>query len=576
MASPFELHHEVKRGNTARVRELLRDGADLNATDRAGYTPLMYALESPAAGVELVQLLLNGGGAVAESSLVDGMHCNIASFCLRGGDPLKLALVLERGADLHYTRGPGYDALLDAAFSRNSDGDPRLLDILKILIARGVALNGVSSYQESALRVLSRVGRFDAVRLLLDAGADETQLAWTPLHRAVALGTLADLKALVEAGEFLEPVDWWHRTPWLVAVKTGDLEKARYLVGRGADSTVSGNGGAWPLDLAIESFHTPMLKWLIELGISVESTADCCITPLMAAVQAGNAEAVDVLIAAGANVDRQTPCGNALGHVQSRAIALRLLDAGADPADLSFEGRRAILGLEPQPDESLFDATPEDYRVAPTACWGDHNPELMDQPFWQAMIRAGINAYAGAQLTGGTRDDCPVWCAQRFGQSLTLLPDGRAIQIGGEHEDSYDSDFCIYNDVFVHHADGRIDIFCYPEDVFPPTDFHTATLIGDSIYIIGGLGYQGARRFGETPVYRLNTTTLQIRRIETTGEPPGWVSRHRAVLASPHEIRVWAGKIAAEVGETETYDDNRRACVLDVTRRQWRREPLPG
>jgi hypothetical protein len=34
---------------------------------------------------------------------------------------------------------------------------------------------------------------------------------------------------------------------------------------------------------------------------------------------------------------------------------------------------------------------------------------------------------------------------QRFGQSLTLLPDCRAVQIGGEHEDWYDADFCIYN-----------------------------------------------------------------------------------------------------------------------------------
>ncbi len=187
------------------------------------------------------------------------------------------------------------------------------------------------------------------------------------------------------------------------------------------------------------------------------------------------------------------------------------------------------------------------------------------------MIRAGINAYAAAQLIGRTRKDYPVWCAQRFGQSLTLLPDGRAIQIGGEHEDYYDSDFCIYNDVFVHHLDGRIDIFCYPKDVFPPTDFHTATLIGDSIYIVGGLGYGGSRRFGETPVYRLDTDTLQIRQIETTGEAPGWISRHRAVLSSPIEIRVWGGKIAADAGKTESYDDNQGAWVFDVRSRRWRR-----
>src|SRR5215471_1068781 len=188
MASPYQLHREVKRGNTARVLELLRSGAEINAKDRNGYTPLMHALQSPASSVELVQALLDRGGAVAQSTRFEGT-LNIAAVCLRGGDPFKLALVLERGADIYYTRDDGYDALMDAVFSRNADRDPRLLDILKILIARRVALNGVSSYQESALRVLYRLGRFDAVQLLLDAGADETLLAWTPLHRAVALGT---------------------------------------------------------------------------------------------------------------------------------------------------------------------------------------------------------------------------------------------------------------------------------------------------------------------------------------------------------------------------------------------------
>jgi len=407
------------------------------------------------------------------------------------------------------------------------------------------------------------------VKLLFDAGADESQLAWTPLHRAVALGTLADVKTLVEHSGCTEAVDLWGRTPWLVAVKTGDLEKARYLVDRGADTKVTGKGDVSPLELAIESFHTPMLKWLIEFGISVESSADCCVTPLMTAVETGNLEAVDVLIAAGADVDRRTPCGTALDRVQTREIALRLLDAGADPAELSFEGRRALVGLDPHPDESLIDVALD----TAAACWGNRNPELMDRPFWQAMIRSGIDAYAAAQLVGRTRDACPVWCAQRFGQSLTLLPDGRAIQIGGEHEDSDDPDFCIYNDVFVHHPDGRIDILCYPADVFPPTDFHTASLIGDSIYIIGRLGYQGTRHFGETPVYCLDTSTLQISRIETTGDKPGWISGHRAVLISPNEILVRGGKIPARAGEKETYDDNRDSYVLNVTGHHWRREP---
>lgn len=572
MAFPFELHREARRGNTERVHELLDGGAEVNATDPAGNTPLVYALKSPAAPVELVRLLLDRRGTVPEIHRFEGAQ-NIASVCLRGGDPAKLAAVLERGVSLHYSGNAGYDALLDAVFSRRANRDPHLLDVLKILIDRGVPLNRVSSYQESALRVLSRLGRFDAVKLLLDAGADELQLAWTPLHRAVALEDIAEVRALVEDGADLESRDWWERTPWLVAVKTGDLAKARYLVDCGADFTVTGRGGESPLNLAIESFHTSMLRWLVEFGVSVESGADCCITPLMNAVEAGNTEAVDVLIAAGADVDRKTACGTALRSVRTREVAVRLLEAGADPVELSFEGRRALLGLEPEPHELLFDATPEDFRAAPTARWGDHNPERMDQPFWLAMIRSGLNAYAGAQLVGGTRGDCPVWCAQRFGQSFTLLPDGRVIQIGGEHEDYYDPDFCIYNDVFVHHPDGRIDIYCYPEEVFPPTDFHTATLSDGSIYVIGGLGYQGSRRFGETPVYAVDICALGIRRIELTGEGPGWISRHRAMAAGPHEIRIWGGKIAAEAGGRENYEDNHGAWILDVVGRHWRREP---
>lgn len=90
------------------------------------------------------------------------------------------------------------------------------------------------------------------------------------------------------------------------------------------------------------------------------------------------------------------------------------------------------------------------------------------------------------QLTRAAFDDTdsldePVWCFHRFGKSITEFPDGRIIEIGGEHEDYYDPDFCIYNDVVVHYGGGRFEIFGYPEEVFPPTDSHSATLVGDVI-----------------------------------------------------------------------------------------------
>ena len=58
-----------------------------------------------------------------------------------------------------------------------------------------------------------------------------------------------------------------------------------------------------------------------------------------------------------------------------------------------------------------------------------------------------------------------------MGQSQTELPDGRLICVAGEHEDSYDPDFHIYNDVVVFDPSGEYEIYGYPQNVFPPTDF---------------------------------------------------------------------------------------------------------
>ena len=166
----------------------------------------------------------------------------------------------------------------------------------------------------------------------------------------------------------------------------------------------------------------------------------------------------------------------------------------------------------------------------------------------------------------------PIWCAQRFGQSITFLPDGRIVQVTGEHEDGYDPDFCIYNDVFVHAPKGDVAIYGYPESVFPPTDFHTATLIGDNIYLIGSLGYPGTRQYGKTLVYRLDTTTLQIERVETSGNEPGWIYKHRAISSTPHEIRIFGGEILSSADDREAHSNNSKAFILDIERRVWRSE----
>jgi len=188
------------------------------------------------------------------------------------------------------------------------------------------------------------------------------------------------------------------------------------------------------------------------------------------------------------------------------------------------------------------------------------------------MIGSGLDAYHAAQLFSEPERVIahPVGCAQRFGQSLTRLPDGRIIQIGGEHEDSYDPDFCIYNDVFVHSPDGTVRIFAYPESEFPCTDFHTATLIETEIFVVGSLGYHGTRQYGVTPVYALDTQSFRIRRVTTSGSAPGWIQRHRSDLLG-EELRVSGGFISSQGEHGEVYAANGEVFVLNTRTLEWRK-----
>lgn len=493
---------------------------------------------------------------------------------LAQGDPEVVRALIDTGADIRYRREDGYDALIDAVHGRDISRDQRLLDLLSLLIKSGVELSGISRYSESGLRVLSRLGRFDAVKLLLDAGADKRHLEWSDLMHAVALGTLADVKAAIDAGANLEARDRWSRTAWLIALLTGDIAKARLLLEHGADTTACGHCDIPPLFYPIHGHHPHMVRWLIDVvGVDVHQTDQFGHTALMEAAEEGDLECLEMLLAAGADPEGHGD-ESPLKKSTTREVAMRLLSAGADPADVN---QRLILrlpeaggGTDRVPDY-LGEVSRDGLGLSLGRTFGSSNPELMNVPFWIAMIRAGVSAYEARTRFDITKDSDrePVWSAQRFGQSLTLLPDGRAIQIGGEHEDFYDSDFCIYNDVFVHHPSGSISIYGYPEDVFPPTDFHTATLVGDVICIIGSLGYMGAREFSVTPVYVLDTRTMSIKRLLTTGIAPGWIYKHRARPQGNNSIRVWGGKLVTKQGEKERHDTNPNTFLLDLQTLIW-------
>lgn len=238
-----------------------------------------------------------------------------------------------------------------------------------------------------------------------------------------------------------------------------------------------------------------------------------------------------------------------------------------------------------------MEITKEQFEQGRLRAFGTENPERMRVPFWEWMVRGtgvglkrsrrGGEYYSGygawhARQTFDVADDDrsggPIWCFDRMGQSITHLADGRAVLVGGEHEDGYDPDFCIYNDVVVLHPSGEFALYGYPRELFPPTDFHTATIVGDRIYVVGGLRYGDERWSGLTTVYALDTADFHVEAVATSGEMPGWIFNHTAELdADANAIVVSGGERIVDRGDSQQCDENLDAYALDLSTLVWRR-----
>lgn len=298
--------------------------------------------------------------------------------------------------------------------------------------------------------------------------------------------------------------DPYGRTALLDAVEADDVDKARRLLAAGADVTLGENISAKMAEFKPKGLKTWLLhrlgKWMARrLG----DMPDTIITPAYAA--------------------------------HSPAMAQLLAEHGAAIAEFEDDMVPYATGASAIPATEI---SHEMFNAQYKPRFGTANPERVDIPFWREQIRTGNSGWAGARdVLGSDRETppgCggvdPVWSFRRFGRTATRLADGRWVLIAGEHEDHYDQDFCIYNDVTVIHPGGKVDHYIYPTEVFPPTDFHTASLVGERIILIGNYSYPHMRHEGVTQVLSLDLASFAITRLDTRGERPGWISSHDARL----------------------------------------------
>ena len=350
----------------------------------------------------------------------------------------------------------------------------------------------------------------------------------------------------------------------LTAVGAGDLLGAERALDHGADPDAAGPRGATALLEAVWRSDLPMTRLLLDRGADAGRQVTFP-PPGEAAIRRIEAELGAPLSEAGRDALTSAPVMSAASECADPEIARLLVGHGVSPEEFERDMLRLLTGADRIAPVSL---TPVEFAAGRAARFGRANPERTLEPFWQEQIRTFASGYGGGRqrfLSGeAVYEPPPVWSFDRFGQSVTRLPDGRWVLIAGEHEDHYDPDFCIYNDMTVLDGAGGVAHFLYPREVFPPTDFHSATLLGDAILLIGNLGYEEDRREGETQVMLLSLADFSIAPVETSGDNPGWINRHRAVLDG--------GRIVVSGGKVEPgYRDLEGRWALDLETMRWAR-----
>jgi len=462
--------------------------------------------------------------------------------------------------------------------------------MLDWLLDQGVVLR-VSDVDQFA-----RNGHGKLLQRLALRGHDFAGQAWSALLRLVLLGSAHDLEQALsgpQAHELraqLEVTECRGRTPISFAAQMGDVRKLQALQQAGANVQEMWQD-VWPLgSWVLDSESTDAMRWwLAQAGVQVDAPfGGLQDTLLLSAVNRDDLPMAELLLNAGADV--HLPDGQELYPVRaatSQAMQALLLAHGAREDEMGRAGALVALNL-PHGDpfdterspEWLLGCTPAEFAAAHAPRWGTENGEDITTAFHVAMIESNASAHSAASAFGLQRSFIDpswqhVWNVDRYGQSLTALPDGRIVQIGGEHEAGFDPDFFIYNDVIVHKppATGSTDrrwdrrVLAYPEAVFPPTDFHSATLVDDEIIVIGCLGYPAQRLAKRTPVYALHVHSLQMRELKCTGDMPGWIFKHRAERCGMHGIVVHGGK--RDTGDALQALDGR--WRLDLLTCHWQR-----
>ncbi|MEO7717595.1 MAG: ankyrin repeat domain-containing protein [Capsulimonas sp.] len=346
------LHHA---DSSIIVRLLIRHGGDVHASGCEENTSLHKAASK--GNVVLVQTLLESGANVHARNQHSATPLHFPAPVRSDGHAAQVARILiAAGVDLESVNTFQHTPLLSALFQG-------LEAVAAVVVDAGARVDVRAAYSETALHIAARKRLLRIIPLLVKAGADlesRNEFGETALQVALGEGYDDAARILLEAGAKNEApinmkivpnaIGWMRRTPLHEAAQVGNKELVRTLIDNGADVHMRDDKGNTALHYGVSADQrqnvVPITEMLISAGADVNAFNLQKSTPLLEALILGGDDAVAMLLVAGAQWDVQDSAGNTVIHLAAISRQLQNLqwfyDAGVDLNAQNNRGETAL------------------------------------------------------------------------------------------------------------------------------------------------------------------------------------------------------------------------------------------
>jgi len=252
-----ELSRAVSRGDIAKMKELLKRGADKNKKGKYGDTPLMISVIHRK--YEIANFLIRNG---ADLNIKNDSGYTALITAVSTGDPGFAELLLKAGA------------LVDA---RNHDGDTAIMFVGSGLLSYKRRIENDAAFRNGMYDILKKrkitTGEMildntkRLVNILVSFGADinaKSDNGTTALMRAASSEDCnpALISYMVEKGAKINIRNVKGQTPLTYAVSSGSIACAKVLIKKGADVHVVDKDNKFLVDIAEERIDKPMVDLL--------------------------------------------------------------------------------------------------------------------------------------------------------------------------------------------------------------------------------------------------------------------------------------------------------------------------